>query len=50
MYVYQDARFRQCKISTSNKAAVIGKVVEKNRPLFARGEWESVGQLIPDMK
>ena len=38
----QDTRFGQCKISTSNKAAVIGKVLEKDWPLFARREWESV--------
>ena len=49
-YVYHDARFRECKIITCNKAAVIRKVLEKDGPLFARREWESIGQLIPDMK
>jgi len=48
--VYHDARFRECKIITCNKAAVIRKVLEKDGPLFARREWESIGQLIPDMK
>jgi hypothetical protein len=38
-YVYHDARFRECKISTSNKAAVVGKVLVKDGPLFARREW-----------
>jgi hypothetical protein len=44
--VYDDAQFRKCKISTSNKVVVIRKVLEKDGPLFARREWESVGQLI----
>jgi hypothetical protein len=29
---------------------MIGKVLEKDEPLFARRELESMGQLIPDMK
>jgi hypothetical protein len=49
-YVYHDARSRECKISTDNKAAMIGKVLEKDEPLFARRELESIGQLISDMK
>jgi hypothetical protein len=49
-YVYHDARSRECKISTDNKVVMIGKVLEKDEPLFARRELESMGQLIPDMK
>jgi hypothetical protein len=37
-------------MSTSNKAAVIRKVLEKYGRQFAIKEWESMGQLIPDMK